>query len=48
MLYNRQTLDKTYYPKVIAYLKTANQTLNDPELTKLIARLNQTMSAYSK
>ena len=48
MMYNRQTLEKTYYPKAIKLLGNANQTLNDPELTKLVSRMNSVMSAYSK
>lgn len=48
MMYNRQNHEKNYYPKSIKLLSAANATLNDPELTKLISKMNSVMSAYSK
>ena len=48
MMYNRQSHEKSYYPKAIKLLSSANATLNDPEITKLISKMNSVMSAYNK
>ena len=37
-----------YGPKVINHLKIANKTLNDAQITKIIAQLQQNITAYSK
>lgn len=42
----RATLN--YGPKAIDHLKIANKTMNDPQITKIIAQLQQNVTAYSK
>lgn len=36
-----------YGPKAVEHLKIANQTLKDPEITKIIAKLQNNIAAYS-
>ncbi len=36
-----------YGPKAVEHLKIANQTLKDPEITKIIAKLQNNITAYS-
>lgn len=35
-------------PKAIEHLKIANKTMNDPQISKIIAQLQQNVAAYSK
>lgn len=48
MLYNRQSYVRKYYAIAVKHLETANIKLNDPELTKLIGRMKQSLDAYKK
>ena len=36
-----------YGPKAVEHLKIANQTMKDPEITKIIAKLQNNIAAYS-
>jgi tetratricopeptide (TPR) repeat protein len=36
-----------YGPKAVEHLKIANQTMNDPEITKIVAKLQNNIAAYS-
>ena len=48
MMFNRQAAARNFYPKAIKHIDAANQTMNDPELTKLSARLKEALKAYQK
>lgn len=38
----------SYGPKAIEHLRIANQTLNDPQITQTISKLNNNMAVYNK
>lgn len=48
MLYNRQESARHNYALAVKYLKAANEKLHDPQLTKLIDSMTQTLSVYNK
>ncbi|MEG1616288.1 MAG: hypothetical protein RR202_08930 [Bacteroidales bacterium] len=48
MMYNRQNYVRQYYDKSVKHLESANNKLNDPELSKLITRMRQSLDAYKK